>query len=147
MCSSHSACRTLARRSAICSVDRQRPPIGLRGDEDPASADDAHHLCEDARRVHDVLEGAFGARAVEGRVRERQLMGIGDPELGTGRHAGPAGLIDHHPAAVDAHHAARRRDARRKRPHVLADAAADVEDVAPRCGLQQVVDSPPSRPP
>jgi hypothetical protein len=30
-----------------------------------------------------VLERAFGARAVEGRVRERQLMGIGDPELGT----------------------------------------------------------------
>jgi hypothetical protein len=60
-------------------------------------------------------------------------------KLGTRRHAGLLGLVDHGPAVVDADHAARGRDTCGQRAHVVAVPAADVQEPPPGGGVQQVV--------
>jgi hypothetical protein len=97
--------QNVVRRLGLGRVDRQRAPVGLGCDEDAAGAHDSRHLGGDLHRVRDMLERPFDARGIDARVRERQLVRVGEMELGTHRHAGLLGLVDHGPAVVDADHA------------------------------------------
>jgi hypothetical protein len=124
-------------------VDRECVPVGLGEREQTAAAQHAVQLGQYRGRVGHVHQNAVGARTVDARGLERQLMGVGLVHLDISVRLDPcSSRNDHRGIPVDADDAAARPHLLGERGEIGGRPAADVEHPSTRPdaqGLEQLV--------
>jgi hypothetical protein len=135
------------RGSPVRQVDQRRPVVQLERDDPAARADNPGQLADRPLLIGDIHQDPFGPDAVHRVVAEFQPLHVTDLASDGAAQVGgaAAGLIDHGVVHVDAQHRSARGDPSGQPPYFVAHAAADLQEVLPGAGAEEISHAPLDR--